>query len=164
MREKEREIIFDDVEIIEGFRLSTTTEYRKLNEEFKGLKKDKKEDELKGELDASVYVLTKLQSQSEVLDRVYEKAIIERNMDEAAEIAKASGLVKKEDLNPNPMKLLEILKDKIKEVTENTLGEIRVLRALEAYIEDYPLYAIEVEFPSITPKVKLQFRHKESIK
>ena len=130
-------------------------------QEFNELKQQGKEADLEERLHEGVYALAEFQAVSEVLNNIYEKAIVEDDVPAASKIAQNSGLFEPPTTNPDARDFLKKLKETMKSVTERTLGTIKTLEALRGYIKEYPLYTIEIEF-SYVPKVKVQFRHESS--
>ena len=157
----EGRIIGLDETVIGEFQPLSTNDLKALRQNFDHLKQEGKEEELEERLHQGVYTLAEFQAVSEVLNNIYEKAIVENNMQAASKIAQNSGLFEVPATNPDPGAFLKKLKETMKSVTERTLGIIKTLEALRSYIKDYPLHIIEIEF-SYVPKVKVQFRHEAS--
>lgn len=157
----ESRIIGLDDAIVEKFQPLSTKELSSLNQEFSELKRQGKESDLEERLHEGVYALSEFQAQSEVLNAIYEKAVVEDNVSAASQIALNSGLFEPPKTNPDAREFMKKLKETMKGVTERTLGTIKALEVLRGYIKEYPLHTIEIEF-SYVPKIKVQFQHESS--
>jgi hypothetical protein len=155
-------IIDFDSEAVRRFEPLSTKELKELRKEFGRLEKEGKEIDLEERLHQGVHMLAEFQAVSEVLNNIYEKAIIEDNMQAAGKIAENSGLFEAPAINPDPREFIKKLKEAMKSVTERTLGTIKALEVLRDYVKGYPLHIIEIEF-SYVPKVKVQFRHEDRL-
>jgi len=145
-------IIGLDREIIKDFEPFSSMNIKELEQEFKKMESS----ELEQKLHNGIYALAECQALSEVLNHVFEKAIIHGKIEEANKIIEKLGLFEAKNINPSPIEFLEKLKEAMSNVTKSTLGAVRVLSTLRKFIDKYPLQSIEIEF-SYLPKIKLQF-------
>lgn len=119
------------------------------------------EQEREGVLHGSIAEIMDTQLQSNTIDRAYEAAIIQHDVDKAVQIIKATGWFKDEDVPETNPSFLTWIGDRARDITRATLEQLKVLRELEKYIRNYPLESIQAEF-SYTPKLILQFKREIS--